>query len=563
MFRIISALTTFLIISAIYADNASCQHMPDSYFKEPTSQAGARNVDLPKRKNRLEIRTIAELTQPDTEYFLVQDIKSAATALTVKASHITINLNGHKITYLDQNGSLQGSGILISGKRKDIDILNGEIVQGQGSCINETGTPECSAVYAQDIVDLQMAGLKITYGAQNSPAVYAVQGRELHIYNNTFHDTGTSTTKTQVYTIDTKNSADTKIYNNSIRSERQSAIAAGLNSDIFQNEIRIQSIKTSAVGISFITGIVRQNRIFLDGRNITGLVAGKQGKILSNHIQIRAARRSEDISDSSGVCIKVSGASENTEIASNLLELYAESEKTISTSVYVSVLNKNNKVQISNNYISALGRSSRARASAITIAGNNESLHLTFRNNKIMSSWTNILFGDQTGHAGGSAVFTENTFIMSDKYAGYSTIRSLHTSRDFSAYFFSNKYESDASKESIDFEAKGMVFKELGFGWTIDIAVTNAGKPVSNASVVVKDSFGSLAFEGFTNDKGLIRTYLVEYVLTGQAPAAMQSRHQKHFIKYSTPHKIQVKKNELSEEKNIRAESSRIVIISL
>ncbi|MBN2654930.1 MAG: hypothetical protein JXR79_07445 [Nitrospirae bacterium] len=564
MFNKTPIFLVFLLLTALYADAGYCLNTSDTFPKEPPTQAGVRNVELPKRKHKLEIKTPDELTQSDTEYILVRDIVSAATAIVVKTSNITINLNGYKIIYLNQNGSSQGSAVQITGRQKNIHILNGEILQGEGRCLNENDVPKCSAIYVQDANDLQIAGLKITYGAQNSSAIHIARGKNISIHDNTLFDSGTDASKTNIFAIEAKNSLDTKIHNNSIRSERQSGISGGMNSDIYMNDISINSVKLAATGIRTISGYARQNRIFIDGRNVTGLYAGGSGKIISNHIQTRVTKKSEDHSDASGACIRVAGAADNLEVASNTLSLYTETEKNVSSVIYTAITKSSHKTMFHNNYLSAIGRSSKAKAAAVTIGENNESAQMLFRNNKIASSWTNILLGDHINPAGGSSIFTENTIMMIDRYTGYSTIKSLNASRSAAAYFFNNKFEYGASKQSIDLEPKGELFKEIGFGWTVDIAVTNAGKPVSNASVSIKDITGASILEGTTNEKGMLRTYLLEYIFSGHSTKLSQkSKQQKNVVKYTTPHKIIIKKNGQTVEKNIKAESNRIIIISL
>ncbi|MCE5313327.1 MAG: hypothetical protein LLF86_09280 [Nitrospiraceae bacterium] len=551
------------MFTAIYADTAYCIQTADQAIKETSPQAGARNVEVPKRKNTIELTTPLELTQPDTEYILKNDINSAATAFVVRASNITINLNGFRIHYLTQDGSLHGSAVQIPGRQKDIDILNGEIVQGPGRCIYEEAVPECSAIYAQDVNDLQVAGLKITYSTQNSPAISVLTGKDVRINNNSLNDGGVQTAKTVISVIDARNIIALKVFNNSIKSRRQSGIRAGAGSEIYQNDITLYNTKSQLTAISA-SGIIHRNRIFVEGPYVAGLNISGAGKIYLNHLQTRVTKRNDDPADASGACIKVGPGSENIEAYGNTFNLYTESERALSSAVHVGLNNPEHKALFHNNNISAIGRSSKVRAAAITIGSNNESRHIVFRNNKITSNWTNIVLGDATGHVSGYPAFVENTISRSDSYPAYNTVKGLNQSKPATACFYSNKYENGASKENLDLDFDAGALKEICFGWTIDIAVTKAGKPVSGASVTIKDASGATVFEGLTNEKGALRSYLAEYALTN---AGLDKQAHQKIVRPSklpkTPHKIIIKKNGYTEEKSIRAESDRIVIISL
>lgn len=564
MLKLISIQLCLFAFHLLLPSASVSSQSADIITRDIITQAGARNVEVQKRRHQIEISSPAELTQPDTEYILTKDISAAGTAIVVRASNITVNLNGFRINYLTMSGSLQGSAVQILGRQKDIDIVNGEILQGPGRCINDEMMPECSAIYAQDTSDLQIAGLKITYSTQNSPAVYALLGKDLRIFNNTIHDTGAQASKTATAAVDVKNIYAGKIFSNSIITRRQSGIRAGAGSEIHQNEITINNPKSAVTAISATSSLVHRNRILVEGPNVAGIMPSGNSKIYLNHVQSKIVKKSDDLAETSGSCIKISSPSDNIEVYNNTFSIYTESEKGLSSAIYASLNNHDHKAIFFNNHISAVGRSSRAKAAAITIGSNNESKHIIFKNNKITSNWANIVLGDNAGYSAGYPSFIDNTISRSDLYTAYHTVKGLNHSKPATACFFSNKYESGASKESIDIDFDGNGLKEICFGWTVDIAVTRAGKPVTGANVTIKDVSGATVFEGITNDKGGLRSYLAEYALTN-AGYDKQANHKmvKPAKQLKTPHKIIIKKNGFTEEKAIRSESDRIVIISL
>ena len=69
-------------------------------------------------------------------YRLTQDISASGTVFTISASNVTLDLNGHTITY---NTSSRGAGIVVNSSNNT--VKNGWILQGSGRSVASPGTP--------------------------------------------------------------------------------------------------------------------------------------------------------------------------------------------------------------------------------------------------------------------------------------------------------------------------------------------------------------------------------------------------------------------------------------
>jgi hypothetical protein len=95
-------------------------------------EAGVRPVPVPPRRNVVEISAPGVLDRPDTVYRLTKDVVADGTAFQIVKSSITLDLNGHTVTYGQKDVPGDSYGVHFTGAwhHDDVAVYNGRIVQG-------------------------------------------------------------------------------------------------------------------------------------------------------------------------------------------------------------------------------------------------------------------------------------------------------------------------------------------------------------------------------------------------------------------------------------------------
>ena len=83
----------------------------------------------------------------------------------------------------------------------------------------------------------------------------------------------------------------------------------------------------------------------------------------------------------------------------------------------------------------------KADAGAICVVCLNESPHLIFKGNTVVSTWGNVLLADSYGHADGYAKFVNNTFRRLSSFSDYHTVRQEYGGIPATGVFVGNRYE--------------------------------------------------------------------------------------------------------------------------
>ncbi|HUT01935.1 MAG TPA: hypothetical protein VM031_05740, partial [Phycisphaerae bacterium] len=150
-----------------------------------------------------------------------------------------------------------------------------------------------------------------------------------------------------------------------------------------------------------------------------------------------------------------------------------------------------------NNYVAALGRKG-AKAGALCVVCLNESPNLIFLNNTVLSTWGNVLLGDDYGHAGGYPKFVGNTFRRVGRQKDYHTIRHDYAGRPGTGVFLDNRYEGGAGEDRVRLREAGRIVMQA----VLDIHVKDVkDKPIEGAEVVIRDRSGTAVFRGVSPGK--------------------------------------------------------------
>lgn len=547
--------------------------------------AGAKPVKIShQRRNIVKLSGPAELNKPDTEYVVESNIVADGTAFTITADNVTLNLNGHTVVYnnkklSDDPKSVYGIIIPRFGQ-SNIAIVNGKIKQGAGQGGGNVAGWGHNPIFAEGVKNLEIAGINAEYSGKDIVGFFIHWGENAHIHHNTIEDRGTHiTNRHQGLDAIRIEGANAKIHHNLVKRARHRAFIIAGNSEVFNNEIYIDSHATNSFGVTCykINNFkIHHNKIYGTGEHPIGIgaVAGSSnGEIYSNYIEVQNTRKSAEYGSTGSAGIRLLWGSDNIDVHHNTLIVHAQNDylpefNSWGRAVWVGLPKPEMKAFFHDNVIIANNKDGRAKAAAIGITddnevdpGNDKKNNLIFQRNRIISNWANVLLGDNYGHGGGYTKFIENTFVRQDNYPAYKTIRSQYQYRPSTAIFINNQFDNGASLDSIELEFNGKGRKEIAVGWHLNIVVkTGSGTSVSNADIAIYDKEQSRVYTGATDPEGNLRADIIQYLHTNRHNSKTIA---KGAIIMRTPHRIVVTKDGMTVEKQITIDGNKTVEFTL
>jgi len=549
--------------------------IPAGYPDVASLQPGAGKAlfkDYPVRKKIKTISAPGLLTENDTEYRLEQDVVASGTAFVIKASRVTLNLNGHRVSYLDKGEHKDAYGVHIPGYNwTDIAVVNGSIHQGQGTCSGSAGGIGCNPVYSYDAKNVLIAGLDVSYRTAETSGIVLHWNSDSEVCHNTVDDKGNVVKNRHqgVAAIEANRggrASRQKIHHNLVRGARQIGIRSGTDSDVYQNEVHSESVVTNSIALAASGGAVHDNKVFGQGVHPIGIWPGSNIKVYGNYVEIQSTARGDEYGDTGAACLRMTWGNDNVDVFGNTLILNAEENyqnsgfKSWGRAIWVGLTKPEQKAVFHDNFISARNRDGKAKAAAIAVVCNNVSPGLEFRKNIISSNWGNVLLADSYGHGGGYPRFVDNIFVGDSTISSYRTVRSQRQEVPSTGVFIGNSYTNGASRDAVDLEFSGSGTKDVSFGWHLTVAFVNQKThlAVVNAQVTVVDALGKMVFEGKTDRNGSIASDLLEYTLSN-AVSGMTGK-QKTML---TPHIVTVESGARKVSKSILMESNNRIEIEL
>ncbi|HUU93694.1 MAG TPA: hypothetical protein VM238_21080 [Phycisphaerae bacterium] len=458
------------------------------------------------------------LDKDGATYVLTRDLVVPLAGFEITASDVTLDFDGHTLTYNNEpyEGPKEWSeraykrndfGVKCSGKGR-VTIRNGRIVQGKGSSAGTQVGIGCNPVYSRG-GPVTMEGMElIWHGADISGAFFHWAG-DNQVHHCVFDDRGTVITNRHqaISTIDGNGWGN--YAGNLIKRTRQQGLMGGVW--VASNEIYVDSCATNSFGIrpSAKAGkpvLVDGNRIYGIGEHPVGIamfgVYPPWSLVRGNDVAVKCTRSGAEYGYTGSACFRTTWGADNLNLTGNIFRAYADvydGKVAKARAVWVGLPHftpKDGKKEIrdafgafAGNTIQAIGRNG-AKAGAICVVCNNESPNLIFGNNKVTSTWANVLLGDEYGHAGGYPKFVDNTFRRAGNDPNYRTILQQRTGIPGTGVFFANSYEDGASPQNIELKEKG----EVAFQTVLYLKVKDAdGKPLGDARVVVTDAEGKHA----------------------------------------------------------------------
>lgn len=498
-----------------------------------------------------------EFDKADTTYIFTKDITADGTAIIIKANNVTLDLNGHTLTYDEQKQQTYEVYGVTSRYSKGIRILNGTIRQGNGNDSAQAGGLGVSAIYLNG-GDGEIAGVKCIYTGAQITGIYLRNSSEFDAHHNLIEDRGT-----KMVNRHSGCAGMTYGHHNLIKRARQWGIMCRSNSVTEHNEIYIDSVCTNAKGIFLYKHknvTVRDNRIFGTGYLMYGIspVAKSENvKIHDNLVHVEGVKPLErwkgyEYGAVSWLsCLRLTWGGKNLEYFDNLLIANGRDGAWVS-GIWFQADPRESNVVLRDNIFKMMytGKPQGGRfaewSAAIDVCGvaKKENGVIILKDNTIISNYRHI-GGDGWYGPGGNAEFWGNKLVRVGNRPDYLTIYCGFWKLDaWGNKFYDMVFEGDVGYDQIKFD-KGTGKMDVSVGWTLTV------KTASGAEVTIKDTEGRVVFTGNADDQGKVKARVLEYVHNPEGKTCF------------TPHEITVQKDGKTKTKSVKLTKKQEVLIKL
>lgn len=477
------------------------------------------------RKNIVYVSNCAILDKNDTLYIVDKDIVADETAFIIKSNNVTLDLNGHTVTY---NDKADGFGIsLATWWQKDIEIINGTIKQGKANCKGNSNGIGCNPIHTLSGKNLLIANLKLIWQGDDVNGMNIQHQDTALITNNFLHDLGDKVSNRHqgIVGISMNGGANIVVSDNYLYRSRNRGIRITAENPIVEkNRVNIDSVATNSTGINTSSGVIRFNKVFGKGAHPIGIWPGPGVQVYGNYVEVQNTMISNEYKSAGAACLRMTwGQEDGVEVWNNTFYLKAKKDgiapgiDSWGRALFVGLPKPEQRAFFHHNIIIGDNGGDGSKAPAVAMVCLNNSDKFVFEDNVIASNWAPILLGDSYGGSGGFPLFRRNKIVKLYGSNDFHTIRSQYRDYASTAVLISNTYENGASQDDIQFELPSSAIKEVRFGHMLIVSVNNSvNKPVSNAKIEVNDSKGNIVFQGSTSDKGTCHIQLISRTISNK-----------------------------------------------
>jgi hypothetical protein len=517
------------------------------------------------------------LKRSGATYILQNDVTAAGTCFSIQASGITLDLNGHTITYAASEEKATRHGVVgmacrepqargnpCGGSFDELTVRNGKIVQGPAA-----------GSYSHAIRlgrggghSLTVENVEITISAPASAAIFTVYaGGGARIFGNTIHN--------HVQVIHNRHALEgmaiklvgerdarrpNLVYGNVIRGGAQGGIQLEAEgSKIYDNDISQDGRYTNDFCILAWApkGETYRNRCHPTAGRGIHVRSGPQ-KIYENTINVIELKRNQEyrgcqLGGAYGIQLEKSAF--EVEVFNN--EVTARAGECDGIAFRATSLQPGARNRVFGNKFTALTEGGGGRAFGVSFAAVNTS-DLVLEGNTFVTDTAAI----QIAWEGASNVrFLRNTFAKGSNTRSWSLIRFDNKQPGTGFQFIDSVFEDGASGS--DFKAQTIGFggwagpAEYWLGATVRIEIVDGtGKPVPRAQVQLKDARGNSRELGSTRENGSADALLLESRQFNSADSA-------HQVEKLAPYEITVTKKGF-EPRSISLDAvQRTIVINL
>ncbi len=463
------------------------------------------------------------LDRPNTTYLLARDLTFPLGGLLIKADNVTLDMDGHAIVYNDEKAirspqwdkrAYEGHdfGVKVEG-RVHATILNGSIRQGRGNTAGTNVGIGCNPVYSGG-ASTEIVGVDIAWSGDDVSGFFLHEGENDRVHHCVMEDKGQRVSDRHQAIRSVAGNGWRNYDHNLVKATRQQGLVSGVR--VEHNEIYIRSLATNSFGVTAASEARRpveiaHNRIFGIGEHPIGI--GMFGAfppgstVHDNWVEVKCTRRGEEYGYTGSACFRTTWGADYLDVGGNTFIAYADlydGQAAKARAIWVglpSYTPHGSQTPIvdargvfHDNLIVARGPD-KAMAGGICVVCLNQSPNLIFRNNRVVSTWGNVVLADAYGHADGYAKFVGNTFQREGGQSDYYTVRQEYGEVPATGAFFKNRYDAGASEHSLKLLQQGeVVFLEF-----LDVFVRDQrGNPLGGARVAILDNAAKEVFADVT-----------------------------------------------------------------
>ncbi|MBZ5700353.1 MAG: hypothetical protein LAN84_00740 [Acidobacteriia bacterium] len=552
---------------------------PQHSIFETTAEASTRAIPDEMRgaeagagPNGHALKSCGILASGGTTYILQQDVSSPGTCFSVQANNITLNLNGHTITYATAPGNQPRYGILAEacwdtsvagnpcgGTADHLTVENGSITQGSAAPAYSHGI-RIGQINGTN--QLTVHDVTFTVSAISSIPIFTTfAGADSLIFKNTFQNNVTviyNRHQIQGAAIKFTNSQGARngqtIHDNTIVGGAQGGIfSASPGTQFYNNTIRqngrysndfaIYEWGNNDAAFNNVISPVSGRGIQIGGGavSVNGHGMGSNGAVAhDNKITVIELPQNCDYSPGGTGCnacepagafgIQFDDNPSNGQAYNNTVT--AKAEQCDAQALRLTDTGPGNSSH-DNTYIASRIGSGTGKAVGLGFAvlpNHFSSTHDTFIGD------TATVWVDWLGAAGGFTCLQCTLGKGSNPASNYVTFSFFNGGHPAAGlHFVDTTFTGGAAKDSTDMQAIGpnRLSAEYFIDWTYTLTVQNTlARPVAGASVTIRDARGEPAFTGTTDANGRVSAVLNELHMHNTSSAVIRQ--------VNTPHTISV-----------------------
>lgn len=518
-----------------------------------------------------------KLEQENTTYVLTGDISAKGAAIITLRDGITLDLNGHTITYAtDPAEAKDASGIIgrgAHGKSKinyhatDLKVVNGTIRQGDGKLVMSNTDSLSFTALAITGQNIELAGLRVITHAPQSWAVNMSHSQgKIDIHHNVFRDEGTrvpnrhgKAVRTIGFNFPKASPNEFVIRNNLIQRTRQNGI--GTAHTMHGNEIYVDSWSTnsfaiqpeSKVGVD--AGEHYGNRVFATGFNPYGFGWAHENLVVRDNlvsmfgldVKHRWDERWGDVNLLAAMRVTNYGQGgqvrNNLRYHGNLILMRGKQGAELQGTRFFSDVSIEGLVFENNTVKVEVLDDQTDKAAPIVVQGHFkkvDSKPIYYRNNRFISNLTLVQFGDAYGK-GNNHHFENCEFVRIGNDSRFRTFGFGGAFFNFGHVILDGKFEGGARADDVRWIETGSQ-SAYEIQWTLRL------QTAPGAKVSVKDADGTVVHDVSAGADGKVSLPLTECVIR---PVEWQptdtvevgraaSRKSEHLRQARTPHTVTV-----------------------
>ena len=455
------------------------------------------------------------LDRPNTVYLLTRDLTFPLGGLLIQADNVTLDMDGHTLTYNDQPADRPAQwdkrayeqhdfGVKVAG-RFHITIVNGRIEQGAGRSVGTQVGIGCNPIFSVAATN-HIGGVELAWSGADISGVVLYDSEENHVHHCILDDRGDALTDRHMAIRAIGGNVSGNYDHNLVKAARQQGLANGVR--VEHNEIYLRSCATNSFGITGAASTdkpveIAFNHIFGIGQHPVGIgmfgAFAPGSTVHHNRVEVSCTQRGDEYGYAGSSCFRTTWGADHLDVGYNTFIARAArygrdvaKARALWVGLPAFAPGKNaEKLRdarglFHHNRIVAIGPDS-AMAGAICVVCLNESPNLIFLNNDVTSTWGNVLLADTYGHADGYAKFVGNVFRRQGRSPDYYTIRQEYGGVPATAALSGNRCEDGADLSKVRLLRMGrIVLLE-----TLDVVVVNNRKePLGDATVEIVDQSG-------------------------------------------------------------------------